>query len=157
MKRLNSAGFCSVLSIVAGLLFCQPSLAQTTFQPAPPEAVVKAFYGWFIERDTDDQIYPLMDKEIRRYVSGETVERLRELYLHRALPGEVDYFTKVKNYYAEDWLAHTVVEPAIMLDDTALVAVTFGSADRRKSVVVFLRQIDGMWKISKVANPCCSL
>ena len=47
---------------------------------------------------------------------------------------------------------HMFIPPAMMLDDVALVAVTFGSTSTRKINVVFLRKIDGVWKITKVTD-----
>jgi hypothetical protein len=38
-----------------------------------------------------------------------------------------------------------------LLDDVALVPVTFGSTEK-KTNVVFLRKIDDIWKITKVVD-----
>ncbi|MCC8396993.1 DUF3828 domain-containing protein [Paraburkholderia sp. MMS20-SJTR3] len=94
-----------------------------------------------------------MDKEIMRYVNPATVEQLRELYLNDALPGDANYFTKAQDVDERNWLAHTIVHPALMLADGALVAVTFGTGGMRTSAVVILRKIDSNWRITKVIDP----
>lgn len=151
MNRLNISAFFSTLAIVLGMIFFQMAAAQSLPQQSTPEATVKAFYGWFIKRDAEDRGYPLMDKEIFHYVSKQTVDTLRTQYKHNNLPGDSEYFTNVQDFDETDWIAHTVVRPAVMLDDIALVPVTFGSAEK-KTNVVFLRKIDGVWKITKVVD-----
>lgn len=151
MKRLNPSAFFSTLVIVVGMTFFQMAAAQSAAQQFTPEATVKAFYGWFIKRDAEDRGYPLMDKEILQYVSEKTVDTLRTQYKHNDLPGDAEYFTNVQDFDETDWIAHTTVHPAIMLDDVALVPVTFGSSEK-KTNVVFLRKIEGIWKITKVVD-----
>ncbi|HTH62940.1 MAG TPA: DUF3828 domain-containing protein [Paraburkholderia sp.] len=151
MNGPNFARLLSAVVIVFGLAFFQTAAAQSTAQSSTPEATVKAFYEWFIKRDAEDRGYPLMDNEILRYVSRKTVDTLRTQYRHNELPGDAEYFTNVQDFDEADWTAHTAVRPAILLDDVALVPVTLGSADK-KTNVVFLRKIDGIWKITKVVD-----
>jgi hypothetical protein len=113
-----------------------------------PEARTNAFYTWFIEHDTDTS-YPLNMAGIEQYVLPETVNRLRDDYSRAGPPGGVDYFLKVQDYDGHDWLSHIKTRPVVMLGDVAVVPVTFGS-DGKVSVLVFMRKLDGLWKITKV-------
>jgi hypothetical protein len=143
-----------LLHVVAALMLVSGSASMTAFaqeKPGSPEASAKAFYTWFIKRDAEDHGYPLMDKEIYRYVSKATVDLLRSQYKKNALPGDAEYFTNVQDFDEADWEANIAVHPAVMLDDVALVPVTFGSTDK-KTVVAFLRKIDGVWKVTKVVD-----
>ncbi|QAU23551.1 DUF3828 domain-containing protein [Dyella sp. M7H15-1] len=118
--------------------------------PDTPEAKVSAFYTWFIKNDSD-QGYPLREKDIEEYVAADTVKRLRNDYSHGGPPNGVDYFLKVQDYDSHDWLTHIATHPAIMLDGVAVVPVTFGSTDK-VDVLVFMRKLDGLWKITKVVD-----
>jgi hypothetical protein len=62
-----------------GLMFNQQA-AMAANQAGTPEATAKAFYTWFIPRLAADRGYPLMDKEIYKYVSKPTVDLLRSEY-----------------------------------------------------------------------------
>lgn len=135
------------LLVVCCGLFQPQIMAQG--QDATPENAAKAFYTWFIKRDAEDHGYPLMDKEIYRYVAKGTVDVLRSDYKKNKFAERAEYFTDVQDYDEKDWLGHIAVHPAVLLDDVALVPVTFGSTDK-KTVIAFLRKIDGSWKITKV-------
>lgn len=140
--------------LISAFLFASGSFLSTAFaqeKPGSPEASVKAFYTWFIKQDAEDRGYPLMNKEIYRYVSKPTVNLLRTQYKTSSLPGDAEYFTNVQDFDEADWTAHIVPHAAIMLDDVALVPVTFGSTDK-KTNLVFLRKVDGAWKITKVVD-----
>jgi len=129
--------------------FSQQAPAAENTQDSP-SARVSAFYMWFIRNDSDED-YPLRKNDIEKYVAAETVRRLRDDYAHSGPPSGVDYFLKVQDYDSKDWLAHIKTHPAIMLNGVAVVAVTFGSKDK-VDVLVFLRKLDGIWKITKVAD-----
>jgi hypothetical protein len=147
MKKYLVASL-AALAIVFGLAFNQTAMAD---QQGTSEATVKAFYTWFIKRDAEDHGYPLMDKEVLRYVSKGTVDRLRAQYKHNDFAEGAEYFTNVQDFDEKDWMANIVVHPAIMLDGVALVPVTFGSVDK-KTNIAFLRKLDGVWKITKVVD-----
>jgi hypothetical protein len=151
MKRINLPTFFPFLAIVLSLALGQAAVAHSATQQPTPEATVRAFYEWFIKRDAEDREYPLMDRQILRYVAPKTIETLRTQYKHNSLPSDSEYFTNVQDFDESDWIAHTVVHPTIMLDDVALVPVTFGSAEK-KTNIAFLRKIDGVWKITKVVD-----
>lgn len=130
------------------LIFCQVhSIAQVNV--STPEAATKAFYTWYIPRLAKDGNYPLMDKEIYRYVNKGTVDLLRSDYKKNKFADQAEYFTKAQDFDEKDWLANMVEHPAITLDGVTVVPVTFGSKEKN-TVVVFLRKIDGVWKITKV-------
>lgn len=139
-----------VLLVAAGSgFFFQPPAFSQTSRPTTPEATTKAFYAWFIEHDAGDHGYPLMDKEIYRYVSKPTVDFLRSEYKQNRFAEKAEYFTRVQDYDQQDWLTHIALHPSIQLDDVRLVPVTLGSTNR-KTVIAFLRHDDGNWKIVKV-------
>lgn len=142
MKRLISA-FLLALSFVLPL---HAALAADSVEA--PEARARAFYSWFIAHDTD-QSYPLNLPAIDEYVAAKTVGRLREDYARGGPSGGVDYFLKVQDYDGKAWLEHIDARPAIMLGDVAVVPVTFG-ATHPTSVLVFMRLVDGIWKITKI-------
>lgn len=142
MKRLISV-FIVALSFVVPL---HAALAASTVQA--PEARARAFYSWFIAHDTD-QSYPLNLPAIDQYVTAKTVSRLRDDYARSGPPGGVDYFLKVQDYDGKEWLEHIDARPAIMLGDVAVVPVTFG-AKTKTGVLVFMRLVDGTWKITKI-------
>lgn len=123
----------------------------THAEQATPETRVRDFYAWFIPRLTSDRDYPVMDKEIYRHVAKATVDFLRKQYRANKLSEDAEYFTKVQDFDEKDWAAHIAIHPAIMLDGVALVAVTFGSKDKQTNIV-FLRQENGIWKITKVVD-----
>jgi Protein of unknown function (DUF3828) len=148
MKKYLAAGL-AVVVLFLGLAVNQVSMAE---QQAMPEATVKNFYTWFIKHLSEDKVYPLMDKDIYRYVAPSTVDVLRSDYKENRFAERAEYFTNVQDFDEKDWTDHMHIQPAIMLDDVALVVVTFGSASTRKINVVFLRKIDGVWKITKVTD-----
>ena len=143
MKKLLTLAVL-VLLLVGGLLFQQGALADS----ATPDASTKAFYAWYIKLESKET-YPLLDKGIYAYVTKATVDKLRSAYRHNRLPGDADYFTKVQDYDEQDWSNNIATHHAIMLDDVAVVPVTFGSKDKI-SVLVFLRKLGDSWKITKV-------
>ncbi|MDR6411393.1 DUF3828 domain-containing protein [Paraburkholderia terricola] len=134
----------SVWLLVCGMFLQQAALADSV----TPDASTKAFYAWYIKRQSND-VYPLMDKGIYTYVAKATADKLRNAYHHNRLPGDSDYFTKVQDYDEHDWAINIATRPAVMLDDVAVVPVTFGSTDK-VSVLVFLRKQGDAWKITKV-------
>jgi hypothetical protein len=136
-------------SWMVACLFAVQAHAQTVSER--PEAVVTDFYQWFLKHD-NDQTYPLREPAITNYVASRTVERLKDDYRRGGPPLGVDYFLKVQDYDAQDWAAHIVTSPAVMLGEVAVVPVTFGSKDKI-SVLVFLRREppeQGHWKVVKV-------
>lgn len=82
-------------------------------------------------------------------MAPQTVERLKNDYAHSGPPNGVDYFLKVQDYDSQEWLAHMVTHPAVMLDGVAIVPITLG-AKEKVDVLVFMRKLDGKWKITKV-------
>jgi len=136
------------LVFAIGMLGAHTAMAQG--KPVTPEANTKAFYAWYIKLQAKS-VYPLTDSGITTYVSKDTVDRLREAYRRNELPGDVDYFTKVQDYDEKDWSEHTVARAPILLEDVAVVPVTFGSKDKI-SVLVFLRKLGDGWKITKVED-----
>ncbi|BCN09712.1 hypothetical protein RPSD_15970 [Ralstonia solanacearum] len=145
-KRFFSA--LTWLALAFGLLGAQASMAQG--KAATPDASTKAFYTWYIQQQAKS-IYPLTDDKIYTYVAKSTVDRLREAYRQDKLPGDTDYFTKVQDYDEKDWDQHIDARRPAILDDVAVVPVTFGSRDKI-SVVVFLKEQAGSWKITKVED-----
>lgn len=140
-----------ILPALVGV-FCtflqSPAIAQA-HQATTPEATTRAFYTWFIKRDSENHGYALMDKEVYRYISRPTIELLRAEYKKNRFAEQTEYFTKVQDYDQDDWLAHIATHPAIQLDDVVLVPVTFGSAEK-KTILAFLRKENDNWKIIKV-------
>jgi len=116
-----------------------------------PETQVKDFYAWFIPHLAADRDYPVMNAEINRHVAKATVDFLRKQYKANNLAEDAEYFTKAQDFDEKDWAAHIAVHPAVMLDKVALVPVTFGSKDKQTNIV-FLRQENGTWKITKVVD-----
>lgn len=49
----------------------------------------KQFYAWYINKQVN-QVFPLLDREIDRYVDASTVESLRRDYRRDQLPGGAD-------------------------------------------------------------------
>ncbi|MBB5505845.1 DUF3828 domain-containing protein [Paraburkholderia atlantica] len=137
--------FLSVLALLA-FVFWQSAFSATA-QPTP-EGQAKAFYSWYIKLGAN-LTFPLLDEGIFDYVAKGTVSKLRDDYEHDRLPGDSDYFLKVQDEDENDWLAHITVRPAVMLGHVAVVPVTFGSKDKL-SVIVFMRNFGGIWKITKV-------
>jgi hypothetical protein len=133
-------------------IFAFNQAARAAAPQSTPELTTKAFYTWFIKRLSEDKGYPVMDKDIYRYVAPATVEVLRSDYKENRFAERAEYFTNVQDFDEKDWTDHIFIRPAMMLDDVALVAVTFGSASTRKINVVFLRNLDGIWKITKVVD-----
>jgi hypothetical protein len=138
------AMLCFVLALAMGIV--APATAET---PNTPESAVRAFYAWYLQRQ--DGPYQLTDNSIYRYVDKQTVDNLRDDYAHKRLPGGADYFTRVQDLDAGTWLKHMSLHPAIMLDGVAVVAVTFGIGEKQ-NLVVFVRQQNGRWKITKVED-----
>lgn len=110
--------------------------------------MVRDFYTWFIEHDSD-QVYPLNLPDVDRYVLKETVNLLRKDYERSGPPGGVDYFLKVQDYDGKDWLRNMSIQKPVALGDVSVVPVTFGSAEKT-SVLVFVRLMDGEWRITKI-------
>ncbi|MFM0182676.1 DUF3828 domain-containing protein [Paraburkholderia aspalathi] len=143
MKKLFNLAV-SILLLVGGLLFQQVAFAES----ATPDVSANEFYAWYIKlesRNTD----PLFDQGIYVYVTKATVDRLRSAYHHNRLPGDTDYFTKVQDYDEQDWSNNIATYQVIMLDDVAVVPVTFSSKDKI-SVLAFLRKQGDGGKITKV-------
>lgn len=143
MKRLIS-----VVLAFSALMFCHITFAAG--QQNTPESQVRAFYTWYIKLNASLK-NPLVDKKISGFVSKEVVDRLRDDYRHNRLPGDSDYFLRVQDEDEKDWLAHIATHPPVMLGDVAVVPITFGSTDK-VSVLVFMRRVDGIWKITKTED-----
>lgn len=148
MKRILILAL-AALALIFGLAGQQAASASELGKDTP-EATASAFYAWFIKNDSD-RSYPLNEQAIEKYVATETVRRLRSAYAHSGPPNGVDYFLKVQDYDSRDWLEHTAIHSAIMLDGVAVVPVTFGSKDK-VDVLVFMRKLLGAWKITKVVD-----
>ncbi|CAE6823501.1 DUF3828 domain-containing protein [Paraburkholderia haematera] len=134
----------AALTLALGVI--QPATASG---PNTPEAVVRAFYTWYLEREGGP--YQLTDNAIYRYVAKPTVDNLRDDYKHNRLPGGSDYFTRVQDLDENAWLNNMALHPTVALDGVAVIAVTFG-AKEKKNLVVFVRQEQGLWKIIKVED-----
>jgi len=116
-----------------------------------PEADVEAFYPWYIQQ-VDQLKDPLSNDHIYAYVEKTTVDALRDDAKHGTLPGDVDYFIKGQDVDPSDWMSHTVIRPAVMLDNVAVILATFGVAGTRSNLVIFLRKRGNTWKIMKVED-----
>lgn len=140
---------CAAVSLLA--LICMV-VAQAVFarNDSTPESDTRAFYTWYILLESQLK-YPLLDNNIYTYVEKQTVDSLRNDYHQGKLPGDADYFTKVQDFDEKDWANNIALHPTIMLEDVAVVPVTFGSSDK-VSILVFLRKQDGNWKIMKVED-----
>lgn len=137
--------------MILGVFFHPLAMAQG--EPATPEASAKAFYAWYIKRDSENRGFPLLDKEIYRYVSKSTVDFLRAEYKANKFAGDSDPFTKVQDYDEKDWAAHIEARPALIFGDTAVVPVVLGRDTRAtlQTVLAFMRkEPDGRWKLIKV-------
>jgi hypothetical protein len=108
----------------------------------------KQFYVWYINRQVN-QVFPLLDREIGRYVDPSTVESLRRDYRRDQLPGGADYFLKVQDYDERDWLAHIKPGRPLTFSEAVVVPVSFGSRSEVTVLVFFTKRHDG-WKIIKV-------
>lgn len=113
-----------------------------------PGLQAKQFYVWYINKQTN-QIFPLLDREIDRYVDASTVESLRRDYRRDQLPGGADYFLKVQDYDERDWLAHIKPGRPLTFSEAVVVPVSFGSRSEVTVLVFFTKRHDG-WKIIKV-------
>jgi hypothetical protein len=113
-----------------------------------PGLQAKQFYVWYINKQVN-QVFPLLDREIGRYVDTSTVESLRRDYKRDQLPGGADYFLKVQDYDERDWLAHIKPGRPLTFGDAVVVPVSFGSRRDVTVLVFFTKQHDG-WKIIKV-------
>lgn len=141
----------ATFAMVLGALFAPPAKAQA--QAATAEASAKSFYAWYIGRESESRGFPLLDKEIYRYVAKPTVDFLRAQYRANKFAGDSDPFTKVQDYDEKDWAAHIEARPALMFGDTAVVPVALGhdTPAPLQRVLVFMRkEADGRWKIVKV-------
>lgn len=140
----------AAILIVPGLFF---AIAFAQEKPGTPEATVRAFYVWYIKRDSQSHGFTPLDDEIYRYVSKGTVDLLRQEYKSNEFP-DADYFTNTQDYDEKDWLAHIKVRSLAMVDDVALVSVTLGKETKTtvKTNIVFLRQQNGAWKIIRVVD-----
>lgn len=141
----------NLVRLIAAVVFAFSAVSTAycaTESTVSPEETVRAFYRWFIEHN-NDQTYPLREPDIYRYVAKETVYLLNDDYRRGYLPGDVDYFLKVQDFYEKDWLAHIDMHPTVMMHDAAVVPLTFGSTEK-VDVLVFLKKRDGRWKIVKV-------
>lgn len=140
-----------ILSTLVIALLLLPTLTQavtTNGGIAQPEEQVSAFYAWYIKRQAHPG-FPVLDREIARYVASPTIKRLRSDYEHDTLPGDTDYFTKVQDYDDQDWLRSIRTATPIKLGNVTVVPVTFGSKDQ-VSVLVFLKRDGAGWRIIKV-------
>jgi hypothetical protein len=140
MKRL--------LSILALFAFAFSTNVFASGAADSPEARVSQFYTWYIKTGSD-LTFPLLKEGIFNYVAKDTVNKLRSDYRHNRLPEDVDYFTKTQDEDDQDWLSHIAPRQVAMLGDVAVVPVMFGSKSQT-GVVVFMRKIAGVWKITKV-------
>lgn len=140
--------FITISAMVVLLATCLGPSAHAANAPATAQNRVSAFYAWYIALNAKLAL-PLTDQGITRFVARDTVARLRRDYEHDRLPDGVDYFLKVQDSDDADWLAHMDAKSATLLDNVAIVPVSFGSKNK-SCVVVFLRKIDGQWMITKV-------
>ncbi|MGN6263728.1 MAG: DUF3828 domain-containing protein [Ralstonia sp.] len=113
-----------------------------------PGLQAKQFYVWYINKQVN-QVFPLLDRELGRYVDASTVESLRRDYKRDQLPGGADYFLKVQDYDERDWLAHIKPGKPLTFGDAVVLPVSFGSRSEVTVLVFFTKRRDG-WKIIKV-------
>lgn len=136
------------LSILAICVFAFGHNAFSAGTQDTPEARAHAFYTWYIKTGAD-LTFPLLKEGIFDFVAKDTVTRLRDDYRHSRLPEDVDYFLKVQDEDEQNWLNHIATHPVVMLGDVAVLPITFGSKNQT-NIVVFMRKIAGVWKITKV-------
>jgi hypothetical protein len=133
--------------------FCLLAFAHNAFAAGAtdtPESRASEFYTWYLKTG-EDLTFPLLKPGILDYVAKDTVTKLRSDYKHNRLPEDVDYFLKVQDEDDQDWLSHIAPRQVTMIGDVAVVPVMFGSKSQ-SGVVVFMRKIAGVWKITKVAS-----
>jgi hypothetical protein len=147
MKHDARALFVAIWMSLCLCLAISPQAHAGNVQTAP-DAFVTTFYQWFFKHD-NDQTAPLREPAIYNYVAQRTIDRLKDEYQRSGPPQGVDYFLKVQDYDPRDWAAHIATQPPITLGDVTVVPVTFGSKDKA-SVLVFLRNEHGAWKVVKV-------
>jgi hypothetical protein len=114
----------AALTLVLGVI--QPATASAL---NTPEAAVRAFYAWYLEREGGP--YQLMDNAIYRYVAKPTVDNPRDDYKHKRLPGGSDYFTRVQDLDEKEWLNSMALHPTVVLDGVVVIAVTFGAKEKK--------------------------
>ncbi|RZF24924.1 DUF3828 domain-containing protein [Paraburkholderia sp. UYCP14C] len=139
------------LLILAFLMLFQSLAMAQAPDISTPESSIAVFYKWFLHRSSERHGYALMDKDIYTYVSKPTVDFLRAEYKQNRFAEQAEYFTRVQDYDDQDWVAHTAVHPALLLNGVAVVPLTFGSTEK-KTIIAFLRKQGNVWKITKVVD-----
>ena len=133
-----------VAAVVVGLLAAGVGPAEATEEVAP-EAVVTAFYDWYLGADEERQS-PLADRAYRasELLSSEFVAEMDAL-LDSFERGGYDPFL-----LAQDVPTSLAVGEAVVLGETALVPVETSFEGHGLSVT--LKRIDGEWKIDGVSR-----
>lgn len=135
-------------ALLVPLMFLGSSAFAASAQSTKsPEAVLKAFYSWYI-RDVQAMKIPIDDdkKMLRKYVSGETLRWIDSL--SRSGTYDADYFLKSQDVL-DDWPDHVAVSDIEIHGQTAAEKVFIGAA-RNLKLDVFMTRDGGTWKIRMV-------
>jgi hypothetical protein len=111
------------------------------------EQFVQSFYDWYFQSDSSNSI-PEDNPDIYRFVSKPTIDGLHNDIQRGGYSDDVSYFTKVTEYDADEWHHSMIIHPAVILSDTAIVAVSFGRKEKT-DIVLFLKKDHGNWQIIK--------
>lgn len=123
------------------------AMAASVHSTKSPEAVLTAFYSWYI-RDVQAMKIPIDDdrKTLKKYVSNETLRWIDSL--SRAGTYDADYFLKSQDVL-DDWPDHVAVSGIEIHGQTAAAKVAIGAAKNQK-LDVFMTIDGGKWKIRMV-------
>lgn len=141
--------------LITGLLLTFTSIAnatpisQNTIQN--PEEFVKQFYQWYIKKDKGSDPAE-MTKDIYKFVSKSTVDKIQLDTKNGTLPNDVSYFTKVQDYDPTEWQSSINVHAFTELNNgVVLVPVSLGKTEK-SDVILFLDKNKGHWEIIKAVD-----
>lgn len=141
----------ALLTLVLAAATISPSLATPATAKADPRAAASQFYIWYLGALTANRD-PLHDDPsgLSARVSAALIREVRKKL---ASPDgmEADYFIQAQDY-ADDWLGHITVAPAMGNASANTVVVVLGAQpSTQQRLTVVLAMEGGAWKIRKVS------
>jgi hypothetical protein len=123
-----------------------PVSAATAQTATAPEAVVKDFYRWYIDRLNHDR-HPLTDDKtaLKRYLTPEFFRKAPKLLEQSG----ADVFICAQDW-DKDWGRNVAISKLQVQGALATMNVTLSGKTMKHKLKVKLKQVGGLWKVDKI-------
>ncbi|MBI3653713.1 MAG: DUF3828 domain-containing protein [Acidobacteria bacterium] len=123
-----------------------PSRPATSQTATAPEAVVKDFYRWYIERLNRNRDPLTQEKTtLKKYLTPEFFRKAPKLLDQT----DADVFICAQDW-DKDWGKHITIANLQVQGSVATMKVTLSGSSMNHKLKVKLKQLNGAWKIDKI-------